>query len=182
VLRAQSGQKVIGYRAPSFSVVRTTFWALDILLEHGIEYDSSIFPVHHDRYGVPEAPRTPYCAARRRGQELWELPPVTFRIFGRNLPAAGGGYLRLFPYALTALSLRRLNAEGVPGIVYTHPWELDSGQPRLGLSPLRALRHYGNIRRTEGKLVRLLHDFDFTSCAQILETLRTPAPLEPVPA
>lgn len=188
VLRAQSGQTVVGYRAPSFSVVRSTLWALDALLERGVEYDSSIFPVRHDRYGIPNAPRTPYCVRRRGARELWELPPVTVRILWRNLPAAGGGYLRLFPYGVTAWALRRLHGEGLPGIVYTHPWEYDPEQPRVPLSRLRALRHYGCIATTEAKLVRLLREFRFTTCADVLDAARArtaprPAsPAESVPA
>jgi len=182
ILRAQSGQEVCGYRAPSFSVVRQTLWAFDILLEHGITYDSSIYPVHHDRYGIPEAPRQPYRVARKEGRELWELPPPTVRIASRNIPVAGGGYLRLFPYAVTAFALRRLNAEGIPGIVYTHPWEFDVGQPRVALSWPKRLRHYTNVARNESKLRRLLGEFDFTTCDQVLRALRPNAVQEPVSA
>lgn len=177
VLRAQSGQAVVGYRAPSFSIVRDTLWALDILLEHGIEYDSSIYPVHHDRYGIPEARRVPWRARAAGARELWELPPPTLRCCGRNLPAAGGGYLRLLPYAWSALALRRLNAAGIPGIVYAHPWEYDCQQPRLPLPPWRALRHYGRLATSEPKLVRLLREFRFTTCTEVLDGLRgTAAP------
>jgi polysaccharide deacetylase family protein (PEP-CTERM system associated) len=184
VLRLQSGQPVRGYRAPSFSVVRDTLWALDVLLDHGIEYDSSIFPVHHDRYGMPEAPRAPHRIRQKGAQELWELPPATLRACGRNLPAAGGGYLRLLPYAITSLTLRRLSSSGLPGVVYTHPWEYDLGQPRLPLPRLRALRHYARIRTCAGKLERLLREFEFGTCAEVLDAarrtpLRTPASAPP---
>jgi len=190
VLRSQSGQRVVGYRAPSFSVVRDTLWALDILIDHGIEYDSSIFPVHHDRYGIPGSPRAPYRVRWGGGRELWELPPVTLRLGGRTLPAAGGGYLRLLPYAYSALALRRANAEGFPGVVYTHPWEYDPEQPHVRLPFLRALRHYSRIATTEAKLARLLREFRFTTCLEVLDAVRnrpqelqvpaqTPAP-EPV--
>lgn len=172
ILRAQSGQRVLGYRAPSFSVVRDTLWALDALLEEGLSYDASIFPVHHDRYGLPGAPRVPYRVRSHGARELWELPPVTLRFLGRNLPAAGGGYLRLLPYAYTAHALRAMNAAGVPGIVYTHPWEYDPEQPRLPLGGLSALRHYGRLSSTEPKLVRLLREFRFTTCAEILDAVR----------
>lgn len=178
VLRAQSGQTVSGYRAPSFSVVRDTLWALDVLLENGIEYDSSIYPVHHDRYGIPEARRVPWRVRAAGARELWELPPPTWRFLGRNLPAAGGGYLRLLPYAWSSLALRQLNAAGVPGIVYAHPWEYDLEQPRLALPRLRAVRHYGRIATSEAKLVRLLREFRFTTCAEVLGAVRgkvTPA-------
>ena len=172
LLRAQSHQPVIGYRAPSFSVVRDTTWALDVLAQEGIEYDSSIFPIHHDRYGMPGAPRRPHPIREQAGRTLWELPPVTVRLAGRNLPAAGGGYLRLLPYAFSAWALRRLNAEGVAGIVYTHPWECDAEQPRLPLPRLRALRHYAGIDALEGKLARLLSEFEFGTCAELLAALR----------
>ena len=182
VLRAQSVQTVRGYRAPSFSVVRDTLWALDALLEHGIEYDSSIFPVHHDRYGMPEAPRAPHCIRRQGREELWELPPATLEVWGRNLPAAGGGYLRLLPYGVAALALRRLNASGLPGVVYTHPWEYDLEQPRLPLPRLRALRHYARVGTCAGKLARLLREFEFGTCAEVLAHVRAPAAVEPDPA
>jgi polysaccharide deacetylase family protein (PEP-CTERM system associated) len=188
LLRSQSGQPVVGYRAPSFSVVRSTLWALEVLFERGLEYDASIFPVRHDRYGIPNAPRAPYCVRRRGSRELWELPPVTVRVLGRNLPAAGGGYLRLFPYGVTAWALRRLQGEGLPGIVYTHPWEYDAEQPRVSLSRLRTLRHYGRIATTEAKLMRLLREFRFTTCSEVLDAARArlaPRPTssaEPVPA
>ena len=172
VLRAQSGQPVRGYRAPSFSIVRDTLWALDVLLEHGIEYDSSIFPVHHDRYGIPGASRAPHPVRTAGTRTLWELPPVTVRIAGRTLPAAGGGYLRLLPYAWSAFALRRMASEGLPAVVYTHPWEYDVEQPRLPLSRSLALRHYGRIPRTEDKLARLLRDFTFGTCAEVLAEVR----------
>jgi polysaccharide deacetylase family protein (PEP-CTERM system associated) len=176
VLRAQSGQRVVGYRAPSFSVVGDTRWALEVLAAEGIEYDSSIFPVHHDRYGIPGAPRRPHVVLRSGDRVLWELPPVTMRLAGRTLPAAGGGYLRLLPYAWSALALRRLQAEGLPGVVYTHPWEYDREQPRLPLPRLRALRHYGRIAATESKLERLLREFRFTTCAEVLGMSRGSEP------
>jgi polysaccharide deacetylase family protein (PEP-CTERM system associated) len=181
ILRRQSGQPVVGYRAPSFSVVRETLWAFDVMLQHGIEYDSSIYPVHHDRYGIPEAPRQPYRVARREEQELWELPPPTLRIGNKNLPVAGGGYLRLLPYTVTRFALRRLNATGIPGIVYTHPWEFDLSQPRVSLSLPKRLRHYTNVARNEGKLRRLLQEFEFTTCHEVLQTVR-PVIHQPVPA
>jgi polysaccharide deacetylase family protein (PEP-CTERM system associated) len=179
LLRAQSGQPVVGYRAPSFSIVAGTRWALDVLLEEGVEYDSSIFPVHHDRYGIPGAPRRPHVAHRAGERVLWELPPATLRVLGRTLPAAGGGYLRLLPYAWSAWALRRLDAEGLPGVVYTHPWEYDTQQPRLRLPHRRALRHYGRIGATEAKLARLLREFQFGTCARVLGMSRAEAATVP---
>jgi len=184
VLRAQSGQPVRGYRAPSFSIVRDTLWALDVLLEQGIEYDASIFPVHHDRYGIPGASRAPHVVRTAGARTLWELPPVTVQMAGRTLPAAGGGYLRLLPYAWSAFALRRMAREGLPAIVYTHPWEYDPQQPRLPLSRWRGLRHYARVASTEEKLARLLRDFAFGTCAEVLADVRgsaTPA-ASPQPA
>ena len=178
ILRGQSAQPVTGYRAPSFSVVRDTLWAFDIMIEQGIEYDSSIYPVHHDRYGIPEAPRQPYRVARRGDRELWELPPPTLRMGNKNLPVAGGGYLRLFPYVVTSFALRRLNAAGIPGIVYTHPWEFDARQPRVSLPLLKKLRHYTNVAGNESKFIRLLRDFECTTCENVLRGVRQPD-LEP---
>ena len=155
---------------------------LDLLLDHGVEYDSSIFPVHHDRYGMPGAPRAPYRVAWRDARELWELPPATLQLFGRTLPAAGGGYLRLLPYGVSAFALRRLEREGIPGVVYTHPWEYDAEQPRVALPRLRALRHYSNVARTEAKLARLLREFSFTTCSDVLAGVRGPAAPAAAPA
>jgi len=176
VLRTQSGRPIRGYRAPSFSVVRDTLWALDILLAEGIEYDSSIFPVRHDRYGIPGAPRGPHRIRHTGGRELWELPPVTLQVAGRSLPAAGGGYLRLFPYAYNAYAIRRMQAENLPAVVYTHPWEYDTEQPHLPLPRLQALRHYGRIAGTAAKLRRLLGEFEFTTCAEIVDAARGARP------
>jgi hypothetical protein len=139
--------------------------------------------VHHDRYGIPGAPRVPYRVRWGGGRELWELPPATLRIAGRTLPAAGGGYLRLLPYAWSALALRRLNAAGDPGVVYTHPWEYDPEQPRVAMPPLRARRHYGRLVTTEAKLARLLREFQFGTCLEMLDSLRKkPEPEAPAAA
>jgi len=176
VLRAQSGQPVLGYRAPSFSIVRDTLWALDVLLEQGLEYDASIFPVRHDRYGLPGAPRAPYCIRQAAGHELWELPPVTLQVAGRTLPAAGGGYLRLLPYALSRLAVRRMEKENLPAVVYTHPWEYDPEQPRIALPFTTRVRHYARVASTEAKLQRLLGEFEFGTCAALVEAARGTAP------
>lgn len=172
ILRSQSGQPVVGYRAPSFSVVQETLWAFDVMLQQGITYDSSVYPVHHDLYGIPNAPRQPYRIARNGEQELWELPPPTLRLGNKNLPMAGGGYLRLFPYAWTAFAIRRLNKAGIPGIIYTHPWEFDEEQPRVSLPWWKALRHYTNVHRNEAKLTKILQEFDCTTCEQVLMEVR----------
>lgn len=157
-----AGQPIHGYRAPSFSIVERTLWALDVLLEHGFTYDSSIFPIRHDRYGMPTAPRAPHRRRTPAGGVIWELPPATVRYLGATVPVAGGGYLRHLPPRLIHWGIRRLNrVDGIPAVVYLHPWELDPGQPRQAVGRLTAWRHYGNLAKTEGRLVGLLKAFDF---------------------
>jgi polysaccharide deacetylase family protein (PEP-CTERM system associated) len=163
------GAAVIGYRAPTFSVMRETLWSLDVLRELGFRYDSSVFPIVHDRYGIPDAPRFAHRVAAGDGADLIELPLSTVLILGRRFPVAGGGYFRLAPYAMTRRAIRRLNAqEGQPAVVYLHPWEIDQAQPRLPMGRLARLRHSVNIDSTEDKLRRLLRDFSFGPAAQVL--------------
>ncbi len=162
-----SGEKVLGFRAPSFSVRRETLWALDVLAEKGLRYDSSIFPVRRGLYGMEEAPRHPHVARGSNGGALWEFPPATARWLGQNIPVSGGGYLRLFPYWVIGWGLRRINREGHPAMVYLHPWELDPGQPRFDLGG-KWSTHYRNLHVTEGKLRRLLGDFRFAPVREIL--------------
>jgi polysaccharide deacetylase family protein (PEP-CTERM system associated) len=155
-LEQASGQPVYGYRAPTFSVGRRTGWAIDMLAEAGHLYDSSVFPVRHDRYGVPDAPRTPFVAEGESAQ-LIELPPATWRVLGQNLPVAGGGYFRLFPPAAMGAGLRQLGrADPAVGVLYFHPWEFDPGQPRLPLRRLARWRTYVGIGRSGDRLGRLL--------------------------
>lgn len=151
------GRPVRGYRAPSFSIGHANLWAFDVLLEAGYQYSSSVYPVQHDHYGMPDAPRFPYPV--RPG--LTEVPITTTQLFGRNLPAGGGGYFRLAPYPLSRWAMRRVNTlDGSPAIFYMHPWEIDPGQPRVpGTSLKTRFRHYVNLSRTEGRLKRLLEDF-----------------------
>jgi polysaccharide deacetylase family protein (PEP-CTERM system associated) len=147
---------VLGYRAPSFSIGHGNPWAFDVLLETGHLYSSSVYPVRHDHYGMPDAPRFPYAA--RPG--LIEIPLTTTRLFDVNVPAGGGGYFRLAPYALSRWALRRVNrVDGRPAI-YMHPWEIDPEQPRIaGVGLKTRFRHYINLDKTELRLGRLLHDF-----------------------
>ena len=159
ILEQLTGLAVRGYRAPSFSIGAANLWAFDVLQEAGYRYSSSIYPIRHDHYGMPDAPR---FAWRPRGpQGMLELPVSTVRLRGRNLPAGGGGYFRLMPYALSRWLLRRINSrDGQAGIFYFHPWELDPGQPRpLGLSTRTRFRHYLNLGRMEARLGRLTGDF-----------------------
>ncbi|MCC7596233.1 DUF3473 domain-containing protein [Janthinobacterium sp. FW305-129] len=159
ILEQLTGLAVRGYRAPSFSIGAANLWAFDVLQEAGYRYSSSIYPIRHDHYGMPDAPR---FAWRPRGpQGVLELPVSTVRLRGRNLPAGGGGYFRLLPYALSRWLLRRINSrDGQAGIFYFHPWELDPGQPRPpGLSAKTRFRHYLNLGRMEARLARLTRDF-----------------------
>jgi polysaccharide deacetylase family protein (PEP-CTERM system associated) len=162
-LEQVTGAPVRGYRAPTFSITRRTPWAIDGLAECGYEYDSSIFPVHHDRYGVPDAPRGPFHAAGRE-HDLLELPPLTYRRLGFNWPVAGGGYFLLFPLGIMRAGIRQAaRAEGPSvAMLYFHPWEFDEDQPRLPLGRLARWRTYVGIRRTSARLQSLLRDYQFT--------------------
>lgn len=159
LLEDLGGVAVRGYRAPSFSINGNNVWAIDELQDAGYAYSSSIYPVRHDHYGMPDAPRHPY---RPRGADgILELPPTTVPLFGRNLPAAGGGWFRLLPYEVSRWMLRRVNiSERAPCMFYFHPWELDTEQPRpRGLSARTRFRHYVNLQRMPGRLRQLLSDF-----------------------
>ncbi len=174
LLESASGRAVVGYRAPSYSITPRSLWALDILIEEGYQYDSSIFPIRHDRYGIPVSPRHPY-ALRRSGGTLIEAPASTATIGPLNLPVAGGGYFRILPYQWTQWGIRRVNHdEGRPVIFYLHPWEIDPGQPRLSAGILSRFRHYRNLGDTEGRLRRLLNDFEFAPMSRVLQTAPSP--------
>lgn len=162
------GAPVVGYRAPSFSITRQSLWALDVLGEEGYGYDASIFPVRHDRYGIPDAPRHAYLL-EQGGRTITEVPPSTIRVGGQNLAVAGGGYFRLLPYGWTRSGLARLNRrEHQPAIFYLHPWEIDTEQPRLPVGLATRIRHYGNLGRTERRLTRLLEEFRFAPVADVI--------------
>jgi polysaccharide deacetylase family protein (PEP-CTERM system associated) len=163
VIEQAAGCAVRGYRAPSYSIVSRSLWALDILAETGFCYDSSIFPIHHDVYGIPAAPRFPFRIATPSGP-LTEFPITTFRIAGeRNLPVGGGGYLRIFPFWYTRFGVARAAREGLPLVAYIHPWEVDPEQPRLPGRLASRLRHYTNLSRTYGRLKTLLRLGSFSS-------------------
>ncbi|HEX4947047.1 MAG TPA: XrtA system polysaccharide deacetylase, partial [Blastocatellia bacterium] len=162
------GTSVIGYRAPSYSITAQSLWALDILIEEGFRYDSSIFPVHHDRYGMPNAERFPHLLHRSTG-EIIEFPPSTVRIGKTNFPISGGGYFRLYPYWLFRRGWQRINRrEAEAAIFFLHPWEVDPDQPIVPGTRLNIWRHRVNLRHTQAKLERLLQDFRFASVQQIL--------------
>lgn len=162
------GVEVRGYRAPSYSITRQSLWALDVLIDEGYEYDSSIYPVRHDRYGIPDWQREIHAIARPSGT-LWELPGSTIRRAGMNLPIGGGGYFRLLPYWWTRRGIARLNrVENRPAVFYIHPWEVDPDQPRIKSSRLSEFRHYRNLGETQGRLIQLLKDFQFGSISDVL--------------
>ena len=175
-LEDQAQCPVFGYRAASYSITKCSLWALDILAELGFSYDSSIFPVHHDRYGIPGSPRWPYRFHAPNGSSLIEFPPSTLAIGGHRLPVAGGGYFRIYPYQLTRFALSRINrVEKRPFIFYLHPWEIDPEQPRIQASWLSTFRHYTNLSRCEERLLRLLRDFRFAPAREVLEAMNVPA-------
>lgn len=172
LLEDQAQRPVEGYRAASYSITARSFWALDILAELGFRWDSSIFPVYHDRYGVPDAPRRPYRLTTPSGASLVEFPLSTAEIGSYRLPVSGGGYFRVFPYALSRWGLKRVNRrDGQPFIFYLHPWEIDPGQPRVKASALSTFRHYTNLHRCEARLRRLLREFEFTTAGEVLAGL-----------
>lgn len=162
-----TGQPVLGYRAPSFSIVRGGEWALDILLQAGYRYDSSLFPVRRTGYGYVGGARDPYQIQRPDGV-LDEVPPATITCANAVLPAGGGAYFRLFPYGLVRAALKSAERRGVPGTFYIHPWELDPHQPRLAVPMKTRIRHYGGLQRTVPRIRRLLRDFAFQPIAETL--------------
>lgn len=165
VLEETGGVPVIGYRAPTFSIGRRSApWAHAVLAEEGHRYSSSIFPVKHDLYGEPDAPRAPH---RPDPSGVIELPMTTVRVGSRNLPCAGGGWFRLVPYALFRAGLRRVNAEGTSGLFYFHPWEVDPDQPRVAAGRLARFRHYVGLAAMEGRVARLLRDFAWGRMDQV---------------
>ncbi|HET7224170.1 MAG TPA: XrtA system polysaccharide deacetylase, partial [Candidatus Eisenbacteria bacterium] len=167
LLQDLAGTPVRGHRAPYFSITRASLWALDVLAECGVRYDSSVFPVLNYRYGIEDAPRWPYRVSTAGGA-LTEFPISTVRLFGRNVPIAGGAYFRIFPYAVTRAAFRALHREGHPVVFYLHPWEVDPGHPRIPLPRRIAATHYVNLAATERRLERLLREFRFAPMGEVL--------------
>lgn len=164
------GERVSIYRAPSFSVTEQSRWALDILVEEGFSIDSSIFPIYHDRYGIPDAKSYPHQINTSAGS-LWEFPPSVVRFAGQNLPVSGGGYFRLFPLFWTIWCLKKIgHSTGQPFIFFVHPWEIDPEQPRFNNASLKSrFRHYINLRKTQQKLDALLSKFSFGTISEVIE-------------
>ena len=169
LLESITGAPIAGFRAASYSIVAGSLWCLDVLVDAGFTYDSSIFPIHHDRYGIPGAPRFPHVLERQGGR-IVEFPLSTVQRFGVTCTIAGGAYLRFFPSWVIRSGIRRINeVEKQPAIIYLHPWEIDPGQPRLN-GPLKSrLRHYTNLGTTESKLRRLLDEFSFGTVGAVLK-------------
>ena len=168
LLEQATGEAVLGYRAASFSVVRASLWALDTLIDLGFQYDSSIFPIRHDRYGIPDASPEPGPVAAPSGRTLAEFPMVPAKFMGLTVPVCGGGYFRIFPYWLTRAGLRQINARCQPFPFYLHPWEIDPEQPRIRVGALSRFRHYTNLHRCEPRLERLLSEFSFAPMRDVL--------------
>ena len=162
------GKPVIGYRAASYSITKKSLWALDILCELGFKYDSSIFPIRHDRYGIPDAEPLPHKLITPGGNQIVEFPLTTSSLFGFKLPAAGGGYFRLYPYLLSKYLLRQVEKRNKPIVFYLHPWEIDYEQPRVKASALSTFRHYNNLDKCEIRLNQLLRDFSFSTMTNVL--------------
>ena len=174
------GAPVHGYRAASFSVIRKTLWALDTLIDLGFHYDSSIFPIRHDRYGIPDASPEPGRVTAPSGRELVEFPMVPASIFGMKVPVCGGGYFRIFPYWLTRAGLRQINRRGRAFPFYLHPWEIDPEQPRIRVGALSRFRHYTNLHRCEARLHRVLTEFPFVPMREVLQARGLFSAAEPV--
>jgi len=168
-----AGVKVFGYRAPSWSITKDCLWALDVLAEEGFTYDSSIYPIHHDLYGVPGARRFPYTHRLKDGHSLLEFPPATVQVLGQNLPCAGGGYLRIFPLAYTHWAFRKFQEDyGKRVVVYFHPWELDPDQPRIREKLKSRLRHYINLDKMTDRLEILLRTYSFQPFCELVGVKR----------
>lgn len=169
ILEDITGDKILGYRAASYSITNRSLWALDTLIEVGFTYDSSIFPVKHDRYGLPNTPKFSYNLKRlENNKSITEIPLSTKAIGKYQLPIAGGGYFRLFPYAFSEWALASINKKNKPFIFYLHPWEIDPEQPRINASMLSEFRHYNNLNKCKSRLIKLLNKFSFVSIQEHL--------------
>lgn len=171
---------VTGYRAASYSITTQSLWALDILAELGFTWDSSVFPVYHDRYGIPKSPRSPYNIITNSGAPVTEFPLTTAKVLGQTVPAAGGGYFRQYPYQLSRWLFNHASTHGNhPQIFYLHPWEIDPDQPKIpGASLFSRFRHYTNLGRCEARLTQLLKDFHFGTVSQCLNSVEQPMTLD----
>ena len=169
ILEDITGHSVIGFRAASYSIIQKSLWALDVLAEEGYRYDSSIFPIHHDRYGMPNAKRFPHVIESGSGK-LVEFPPSTYSLMGLNVPVCGGGYLRLLPLTAITSAIKNINGkEKKPAVIYIHPWEIDVDQPRLQGRLRSNIRHYLNLKSTMPKITALMKEFKFKPFSSLLD-------------
>lgn len=166
-----TGKPVIGYRAASYSITKKSLWALDILADAGFEYDSSIFPIYHDRYGIPDSPREPHVLMTPNGKKLIEYPLSTYQFLGQTIPIAGGGYFRLYPYWLSRFFYKLREKQSDPFVFYLHPWEVDPEQPKVEVSWFSKFRHYNNLDKCLSRMNALLTDFQFTTMKDQLEKM-----------
>ena len=177
-ITAAINKQPIGYRAPSWSIDESTPWAFDILSELGFEYDSSIYPIKHDIYGVPDGPRHTFRMNLESGRTILEIPASTYRFMGHNFPVAGGGFLRHSPYWYTKWIINKLNKNNYPAVVYLHPWEIDTDPPLLeGLTMMQKFRTYGSTSVFYYKLDKLLSDFEFTTMSDYLKNVKKKRPI-----
>lgn len=168
-----TGAPVIGYRAATYSITLRSMWALDVILEAGFKYDSSIFPIRHDLYGIPDAPTSPTKLDTPKGATIVEFPISTAQFLSMRIPVAGGGYFRIFPYWVTSTGLGRINSvQHLPFVFYLHPWEIDPDQPKVKVGKMPTFRHYTNLSRTEQRLTRLLDRFEFAPMCDVLMKLK----------
>jgi polysaccharide deacetylase family protein (PEP-CTERM system associated) len=175
ILEDAIGSRIGGYRAASYSITRRSLWALEILCDLGFRYDSSIFPIRHDRYGIAGAPRFPHNIVLGDGKRILEFPVATLNIWGYRLPVGGGGYFRIFPYSLIAYAISYLNeVERQPAMFYLHPWELDPDQPRIEAGLISRFRHYHNLKKCEQRLRKLLDAKSFAPVTKVLERYNKP--------
>ncbi|MFK7894501.1 MAG: XrtA system polysaccharide deacetylase [Myxococcota bacterium] len=172
-LEDATGSAVLGYRAPSYSITMDSLWALRVLAEEGFEYDSSIFPIRHYRYGIPDFVRHPTRLDLGGGLSIDEFPLTTLQVRGVKLPVAGGAYLRFLPFSFFRWAFGRATSDGAPGVLYLHPWEIDPDQPRQEVSTLTRINHYYNLGGVERRVARLVQEFDFAPMADVLHTLET---------
>jgi len=168
MLKNITGQTVSGHRAACFSITPDSQWVIDILMKNGITYDSSIYPVMHDKYGIKGSPRFPYVLRQKGCARLLEFPLATYKFLKINIPVAGGGYFRLYPYKFTKWCVNRLNKEGRPAVIYLHPPEFDTEQPAINIDPINKFRIYVGINNNFKKLKQLLEDFRFAPVKEVL--------------
>ena len=168
-VRNITGRRPVGFRAPIFSIIKESYWALDVLVKNGFCYDSSIYPTFNYRYGMVKANRFCHELVTEANSKIFEIPVATARFMKLNLPVGGGAYFRAWPYAVTKWAFRQINRQGRPVVFYIHPWELDPGQPRIPLPWRLSMTHYHRLASTEGKLQRLLCDFRFSSMADVFK-------------